>query len=315
MENTTIINASGEIGFRMNNDYLFKALLQKSKTVLRALIRALLHLKDEDIISLSIVNPIIPGEMIYEKEISLDINVEMMNKNNDTVERIDLEMQVINEKDWPERSLYYACRNYAGLEKGGNYLNARSSIHIGFLDFTLFPDRPKFYATYKLMDIENHYRYTDKLSIGVVDLSRIDIASCEDKRYNIDKWARLFKATTWEELKMLAKEDNALKDAADTVYEISRSEHERWLIEAREDYLRRERDKAYIMARATKEKAEAEEKLAVTLEELVCTREELAERDSKLAERDSKLAERDKELAAKDAMIASLKAQLADASK
>ncbi len=36
---------------------------------------------------------------------------------------------------------------------------------------------------------------------------QIKFATAEDKRYNIDKWAKLFKAKTWEEIKMLAKQD------------------------------------------------------------------------------------------------------------
>ncbi|MBR3103605.1 MAG: hypothetical protein IKH46_07255 [Lachnospiraceae bacterium] len=46
------------------------------------------------------------------------------------------------------------------------------------------------------MEEKKHYPYTDKLQIGVVDLTRIDLATPEDQGYNIDKWARLFKAKT-----------------------------------------------------------------------------------------------------------------------
>jgi predicted RNase H-like nuclease (RuvC/YqgF family) len=34
----------------------------------------------------------------------------------------------------------------------------------------------------------------------VLDLNQINLATEEDKRYQIDRWARLFKATTWDEL-------------------------------------------------------------------------------------------------------------------
>lgn len=37
----------------------------------------------------------------------------------------------------------------------------------------------------------------------MLNLSRIDLATVEDKQYHIDYWASLFKATTWEEIKML----------------------------------------------------------------------------------------------------------------
>jgi len=44
----------------------------------------------------------------------------------------------------------------------------------------------------------------------VLDLSRIDLATEEDKQYQLDYWAALFKAKTWEEQirqQCLARED------------------------------------------------------------------------------------------------------------
>ena len=66
-----------------------------------------------------------------------------------------------------------------------------------FCDYTLFPDDPQFYATFLLMNHRSHKVYNDKFRLSVVSLSQIDIATEEDRRYQIDKWARLFKATTW----------------------------------------------------------------------------------------------------------------------
>ena len=50
----------------------------------------------------------------------------------------------------------------------------------------------------------------------MVDLTNISLATAEDKRYNIDKWAKLFKAKTWEDIKMLAKQDISLSAACFT---------------------------------------------------------------------------------------------------
>lgn len=36
---------------------------------------------------------------------------------------------------------------------------------------------------------------------------KINLAAEEDKAWEIDYWARLFKATTWEEIKMIAKQN------------------------------------------------------------------------------------------------------------
>ena len=62
-----------------------------------------------------------------------------------------------------------------------------TSIHIGFLDFQLFKDRPIFYDTCKLMSVHDHHLYTDLLSIGYVDFTSIHLATEEDKLYILKK--------------------------------------------------------------------------------------------------------------------------------
>jgi len=74
-----------------------------------------------------------------------------------------------------------------------------------------------------------------------VDLTRIDLATPEDQEYNIDKWARLFKAKTWEDIKMVAAKNRMIDDAATTIYQLTEDERIRQQCEAREDYLRRQR--------------------------------------------------------------------------
>ncbi len=76
------------------------------------------------------------------------------------------------------------------------------------------------------------------MQLCVLNLSRIDLATTEDKHYQIDYWASLFKSTTWEEIKMLAKDNNYISDATSTVYRLSQEEMIRLQCEAREDYYR-----------------------------------------------------------------------------
>ena len=90
-------------------------------------------------------------------------------------------------------------------------------MHISLLNFTLFPQYPEFYATYKLLNVKNHIVYSDKLRLSVVDLTCIDLATEEDKRYHIDEWAALFRAGTWEEIKMLAQNNDYIREASNTV--------------------------------------------------------------------------------------------------
>ena len=91
------------------------------------------------------------------------------------------------------------------------------------------------------MNTKNHKIYSDKLSLHVVDLTQIDNATEEDRLRGIDYWARLFKATTWEEIKMLASNNSFLTEAAETIYQLSAEDKIRLQCEAREDFYNQQR--------------------------------------------------------------------------
>lgn len=225
--------ASGPVRFNMTNDYMFRAVLQENNKVLRGLICSLLHLSEKEIIPAEITNPIILGESITDKEFRLDINVRL---NDRTL--INLEMQVDDRMDWPNRSLIYLCRPYDQLGHGQEYLEIQPVIHIGFLDYTLFEESPEFYATYKLINVKNHDIFNDNFTLSVVNLSRIDLATEEDKKYQIDYWARLFKAAMWEEIHMLASDNNYIAEASNTMFRLSAEEDIRKRCLDREEYYR-----------------------------------------------------------------------------
>lgn len=227
---------SGPLPVLMTNDYLFRALLQRNNYVLKGLIGSLFHLPIEEVSSVTVVNPIILGEAIEEKTFFLDIFVILNNHI-----RINLELQVINECNWTERSLSYLCRTFDNLDSGENYNVVRPAVQIGLLDFTLFPEYPEFYSTYQFMNIKNHTVYSDKMRISVLNLTRKDLATEKDKEFHLHYWASFFKATTWEELEMLAKKDEFINEAVTTIYQLSQEEQIRLQCEAREDYYRRQR--------------------------------------------------------------------------
>ncbi len=225
--------ATGKIDYQMTNDYMFHAALQNNPKVLKSLICSLLRLHPQEIRSIQIINPIILGEAVDEKTFILDINIVL---NDNTL--INLEMQVENLYNWEERSLSYLCRTFDQLQKGEEYSSAKPVIHISFLDFTPFPEYPEFYASYQFMNEKNHHIYSDKLTLRVVDLRQIELATAEDQASGLEHWARLFKASTWEEIRMIAKKDENLLEATETLYTLNADELVRRQCEARADYYR-----------------------------------------------------------------------------
>lgn len=225
-------HAAGPVRIPMTNDYLFRALLQKNNKVLKGLICSLLHLLPDEVLSVTILNPIELGTAIDEKSFLLDIKCLL---NNNTI--INLEMQVINEHNWSERSLSYLSRSFDNLNRGEEYLQVKTAIQISILDFPLFPDTPEFFATYMMSNVKNHKIYSSKFRLSVLDLTHINLATEEDKRFHVDYWASLFKAVTWEEIKMLAQKDPMIEEASNTIFQLTQDEQIRLQCEAREDFL------------------------------------------------------------------------------
>lgn len=244
----SFLKATGAIEYNMTNNYMFRYILQKNQKVLKGLICSLLHLDPVSIREINIRNPINLSGDVSGKEFILDIHV-MLNDER----LINLEMQNCNEYNWPERSLSYLCRSYDQLYRGQKYEEALPVIHIGFLDFTLSPEAPEFYATYQMLNIKSHRLYSDKFTLSVVNLGQISLATDEDKAYQIDYWASLFKAGTWEELQMLTKDNEYLQEAAESLYLANADEIIRQQCIAREDAERRERtlERNYKLAQET----------------------------------------------------------------
>lgn len=253
--------------------------LERNIPTLRNLLSSLLHLRPEEITYIEIKNPISQSDSPKDKQFILDLKLCI---NHDTL--INLEMQVVNERNWPERSLSYLCRTYDQLHRGQDYLKTMPAIHIGFLDFQPFAEYQEFYASYQLLNIKNHHLYSDKFRLHVLDLTHIELATTEDCAYQIDQWARLFKATTWEEIKMISANNESMNDALQTLYECNIDENILEQCYARAEQLKKE--KYY--------------------------RETLAAQAAALQEKDEALQKKDAALSEKDAEIAHLKALLAE---
>lgn len=305
-KNQPYMQATGVLPHSLVNDYMFKALLQKNQVVLKHLVCSMLHLRPEEVVSVVLRNPIVLGKALAEdfdsKTFVLDVNVLL----NDQV-LINLEMQVVNYKNWPERSLTYLCRNFDQLSRGEDYIHVKPVIHIGFLDFTLFKDHPEFYATYKMMNEKNHQVYTDKFVLSVVDLNHTELATREDREWKIDYWASLFKATTWEELKMLAQQNSILEDAVETIYELTADETVQEQCKAREKHVREMRT-----VLTEKEMAMQEKEMAMQEKEMAVQEKEMAvqEKDKAVQERDKALQEKERAAQESEQEIAQLRQKI-----
>lgn len=220
---------TGKLPYKLTNDYLFRAVFQARPKALEGLCRSVLHLSEKDTISVTLQNPIELGKKIDDKEFILDLAV-LINRT----EFLNLEMQVYHDPNWVDRSISYTSRCFDNLNRGETYDQVLPVTHVGFLNYTLFPEYPEFHANYQLVNTRNQQIYSSKFRINVVDLTQIELATEEDQTYGVDLWARVFTATTWEEINMLAQNNEYLQEAVSGVRELTEEEKIRQRCQARE---------------------------------------------------------------------------------
>ena len=239
---------SGPLDYTLLNDLLFRMVFEANQDGLKSLLAALLHLKESDITQLEIKNPFRFGTHVDEKKYIYDIYLLLNNE-----QKIHIELQVLSQSFWTDRSLCYLCRDFGDLNSGENYENVKPHIQIDILDFSLFKDSNEFFSTYHLANDKTGRIYSDKLTLHVLQLNKIKYATEEDKTYGIDYWAKLFKATTWEELKFLAEKQASLQSTVETMYRFTADDYTREEIRAREEALRVQRTIESIHKRELKE--------------------------------------------------------------
>ena len=230
-------------------DILFKLLFVKHPDLLRRLIAHLLNIPFESISQFEIRNPEMPPDIIGKKFCRLDINMVLDGQN------VNLEVQVENEGDYPERALFHWARIYSNsLLAGESYTSLPRTIIISIIDFTLFNDCTEFHSEFQPLEVTRYKQLTDKLSLHFFELQKLpdDI----DKSDLLLLWLALFKAETEEELNEIdGLGVPELSEAVNAYHTVTTSpeyqEYERLMVKA-------SHDEAQALYNAERRGAEAE---------------------------------------------------------
>ena len=153
-------------------DLVFKLLFTSDPAILLDLVNTVLaspeclHLR-----SVAVKNPTILPEELDQKFIILDILAV-----DDRNRQYDIEMQVQSYSRYPERTLYYLSRMYAGqLDAGKDYTLLNPVIGIHLLDYTQFPAQDAWQWSFELRDRRNPaVRLTDHFLLHLVELPKFE---------------------------------------------------------------------------------------------------------------------------------------------
>ena len=225
---------TGTIRYRLTNDYMFRAVMQKNKNILKHLVCAILGIQPETVSELDICNPIVLGEEINAKSCILDIKVLLNNR-----QYLNIEMQVSKQNYWKQRSLTYLCKTYDSLDSGQNYDEALPAVQISILDFDLFDGIEELLSKYYLIN-ENpkyHNHYSNDFAVYVLNLKQIHNKQVIQREADSElyQWAKLFQAKSWEEIHMLAEKNEIFDECIYTMAQLTEDEKIRMQCEAIKD--------------------------------------------------------------------------------
>lgn len=273
-----------KLEYKLTHDTLFKMLFTKYQNLLERLVAVLLRIRPESIEQFVVTNTEIPPETKDDKFCRLDINMIVDGQ------RIGLEVQVDDEGDYTERSLYYWAREYStALVEGSSYNLLPKTIIISILRFNLF-DCVKFHSEFRPLEVTRHTPLTDKMVLYYFELPKLpkDLVA-EDE---LKLWLALFKAETEEDLaKIEALEVPIMQQAIEAYRHVKATDEFKELERLRS---KARHDEAQALYNATK--VEREKWQGV-----------VAEKDAALTEKDAVLTEKEEEIEQLRAQIAKLK--------
>jgi predicted transposase/invertase (TIGR01784 family) len=163
--------------------------------LLKRLVVKLLGISADSIEEFEIRNPEMPPESLGDKFCRLDINMTVNGQ------RVNLEVQVSDRGDFPERTLFNWAREYStALPAGGEYHELPRVVVINIVAFELF-ECEEFHSEYRALEVTRHTPLTDKQVMHYFELPKLpEVISADDE---LKLWLALFKADTEEELKQI----------------------------------------------------------------------------------------------------------------
>lgn len=225
-----------EIKAKPKLDLVFKKIFSDTDNtdLLIDFIATVLGIPSAEIFDVDILDNELPPDILSKKFSRLDLLIKTEKGY------INIEIQVKNYGDFPERSLFYWARTFSKqLNKKNEYSILEPTISINIVDFKLFPDRDKAHSTYKLLETETYSELSDKLRIDFLELPKAK--NCKDN--HLQEWLNFLSVTTEEGLHMLETKTTTsehIRKAIAVVRKMSADEKLLLEIEKREDAIRDE---------------------------------------------------------------------------
>ncbi|MGL4656071.1 MAG: Rpn family recombination-promoting nuclease/putative transposase [Sarcina sp.] len=220
-------------------DFIFKQIFgsESNKNILISFLNATLKSRDE-IKEVILENTDIEKKFVEDKFSRLHIKA-TTNKG----EKINIEIQLRNEKNMIKRTLYYWSKIYEEqLSEGTNYSILNRTVCINILNFD-YLENNKFYSMFRLKDVDTDKELTDVMEIHFIEIPKL--ADDSEEKSMLAAWVEFLKDPESEKVRSLESDIKAIKDAKDELMKISSDKKQRSLYEMRQKTLHDEANALY----------------------------------------------------------------------
>ena len=181
---------------KLTNDFIFKKVFGKqgNESILKNLLEAILKIKIEKV----------------EVQAEVELERELI---EDKVGKLDIEMQMQNQYNMKERTLYYwSGLYYTELQKREDYKNNKKAITINILNFEIFKEGPY----HEIVDLRRRYNnilLTDKLEIHFIQLSKFLKEARKEEDKELWNWLTFICNKNEKEVEKVMAENEEIKKA------------------------------------------------------------------------------------------------------
>ena len=222
---------------KCKTDVVFKKLFTENLDILQGFLADIFGVPYESIKNIKVENSENVPDRVDGKFSRFDLKLTV----DDVL--VNVEIQILNYGDFPERIVLYWSQRYSRqLKKGEEYSTLKKTVSINIVNFNLFK-KDGYVSEYALMDVETGHILTDKLGIYFFELPKVRKAAETNTDDRKREWMQIIDAESEEELDMLAQkvQTEPLKKAVYTIKHYNADEEFRMLAEAREEQLRSEK--------------------------------------------------------------------------
>ncbi|MGL5066202.1 MAG: Rpn family recombination-promoting nuclease/putative transposase [Sarcina sp.] len=220
-------------------DFIFKKIFgsESNKNILISFLNATLNSKDE-IKEVTLENTDVEKNFIEDKFSRLDIKA-TTNKG----EKINIEIQLRNEKNMIKRTLYYWSKMYEEqLTEGRNYSILNRTVCINILNFD-YLENNKFHSMFRLKDVDTDKELSDIMEIHFIEIPKLTEES--EEKDMLAAWVEFLKNPESEKVRNLENDIKIIREAKDELVKISADKKQRAMYEMRQKAIHDEANALY----------------------------------------------------------------------